>query len=345
MKTRILPVSDAAIREACRILRGGDLVAFPTETVYGLGGHGLHSETVKKIFQAKGRPSTDPLILHLPSSDLESTARAGIVAEPIPASARLLTMKFWPGPLTLILRKGSHVPAEVTAKLDTVAIRFPSHPDAQRLLGEFGHPLAAPSANRFGRISPTEASAVFQELEGKIPLILDGGACSNGIESTVLSLCGPTPEILRPGSIAADQISGILNVSVSQRSSLAKPDRPTESPGMLAHHYAPKTPLYLCALPIRNFESRYQYIVYGPASGSVIANVQILAPDQQPSTAAQNLYKTLRNADRAGSSAILIDPIPDSSWAPALRDRLMRASAGTARWDEGNWSLLPRISG
>ncbi|NBS78271.1 L-threonylcarbamoyladenylate synthase [bacterium] len=323
MKTRILPVSDAAIREACRILRGGDLVAFPTETVYGLGGHGLHSETVKKIFQAKGRPSTDPLILHLPSSDLESTARAGIVAEPIPASARLLTMKFWPGPLTLILRKGSHVPAEVTAKLDTVAIR----------------------ANRFGRISPTEASAVLQELEGKIPLILDGGACSNGIESTVLSLCGPTPEILRPGSIAADQISGILNVSVSQRSSLAKPDRPTESPGMLAHHYAPKTPLYLCALPIRNFESRYQYIVYGPASGSVIANVQILAPDQQPSTAAQNLYKTLRNADRAGSSAILIDPIPDSSWAPALRDRLMRASAGTARWDEGNWSLLPRISG
>ena len=342
MKTRVLPVSDAALREACQILRGGDLVAFPTETVYGLGGLGLHSEAVQKIFHAKGRPSTDPLILHLPSPDLGFAARGGIVAEPIPEPASLLTKKFWPGPLTLILRKGHHVPLEVTSGLDTVAVRFPSHPDAQRLLGEIGQPLAAPSANRFGRISPTEASAVLQELEGKIPLILDGGSCSNGIESTVLSLSESNPVILRPGSISVDQISETLKVPVATRSSSTSPDRSTASPGMLAHHYAPQTPLYLCTSPIQNFDSLYQYIVYSNAPNPKNPRVQILAADRQPSSAAQNLYKTLRQADVAGDSAILIDPIPDSPWAPALKDRLTRASAGTAEWREGKWSLLPR---
>jgi len=345
MKTRVLRMSDAALREACQILQGGDLVAFPTETVYGLGGLGLHSETVQKIFHAKSRPSTDPLILHLPSSDLGFVARGGIVAEPIPPFARLLAQKFWPGPLTLILRKGHHVPVEVTSGLDTVAVRFPSHPDAQRLLTEIGQPLAAPSANRFGRISPTDASAVLQELDGKIPLILDGGSCSNGIESTVLSLTGANPLILRPGSISADRISETLKVPVATRSSSNTPDRSAASPGMLAHHYAPQTPLYLCTSPIQNFESPYQYILYSPQQKPTSSRIQILAPDLQPSTAAQNLYRVLRQADAAGDSAILIDPIPDSPWTPALKDRLTRASAGTAEWREGKWSLLPRITG
>ena len=345
MKTRVLPVSDAALREACHILRGGDLVAFPTETVYGLGGLGLQSETVQKIFKAKGRPFTDPLILHLPSPDLGFAARGGIVAEPIPPFATLLAEKLWPGPLTLILRKGHHVPLEVTSGLDTVALRFPSHPDAQRLLAEIGQPLAAPSANRFGRISPTEASAVLQELDGKIPLILDGGSCSNGIESTVLSLTEPNPVILRPGSISEDRISETLNVPVATRSSSSSPDRSTASPGMLAHHYAPQTPLYLSTSSIQNFEFPYQYIVYSKPPNSMNSRIQILAPDRQPSTAAKNLYRILRQADAAGDSLILIDPIPDSPWTPALQDRLIRASAGTAKWSEGKWSLLPRITG
>ena len=345
MKTRVLPMSDAALREACQILQGGDLVAFPTETVYGLGGLGLHSQSVQKIFQAKGRPSTDPLILHLPSPDLGFAARGGIVAEPIPPSATLLAQKFWPGPLTLILRKGHHVPVEVTSGLDTVALRFPSHPDAQRLLTEIGQPLAAPSANLFGRISPTDASAVLQELDGKIPLILDGGSCSNGIESTVLSLTEANPMILRPGSISADRISETLKVPVGTRSSSNSSDHSSTSPGMLIHHYAPQTPLYLCNTPIENFESPYQYILYSGPQKPMSSRIQILASDRQPSTAAQNLYRVLRQADTAGDSAILIDPIPDSPWTPALKDRLTRASAGTAEWSEGKWSLLPRITG
>jgi L-threonylcarbamoyladenylate synthase len=184
----------------------------------------------------------------------------------------------------------------------------------------------------------------LQELDGKIPLILDGGSCSNGIESTVLSLSESNPVILRPGSISVERISEILKVPVATRPSSISPDRSTPSPGMLAHHYAPQTPLYLCTSPIQNFDSLYQYIVYSNAPNPKDPRVQILSPDRQPSTAAQNLYKTLRQADAAGDSTILIDPIPDSPWAPALRDRLTRASAGTAEWHGGKWSLLPRIT-
>jgi L-threonylcarbamoyladenylate synthase len=205
--------------------------------------------------------------------------------------------------------------------------------------------LAAPSANLFGRISPTDASAVLQELDGKIPLILDGGSCSNGIESTVLSLTEANPMILRPGSISADRISETLKVPVGTRSSSNSSDHSSTSPGMLIHHYAPQTPLYLCNTPIENFESPYQYILYSGPQKPMSSRIQILASDRQPSTAAQNLYRVLRQADTAGDSAILIDPIPDSPWTPALKDRLTRASAGTAEWSEGKWSLLPRIAG
>ena len=169
MKTRIVPISASSLREACQILQGGDLVAFPTETVYGLGALGLRSDAVQKIFHAKGRPSTDPLILHLPSPDLNKAVTHNWMAAPIPPFANELAKKFWPGPLTLVVPKGAKVPLEVTAGLGTVALRVPAHPVAEKLLQELGEPLAAPSANRFGRISPTDASAVLQELDGKIP--------------------------------------------------------------------------------------------------------------------------------------------------------------------------------
>ena len=342
MKTRTLPISDSSLREACQILRGGDVVAFPTETVYGLGALGLYSDAVQKIFYAKGRPSSDPLILHLPSTELNRAVAHHWIADPLPSFATELAKKFWPGPLTMVVPKGDRVPLEVTAGMDTVALRVSAHPAAQKLLEELGEPLAAPSANRFGRISPTDASAVLQELDGKIPLILDGGPCPHGIESTVLSLLSDPPTILRPGSITAEMISQIIHTEVLLRSQPRDSKRALLSPGMLENHYAPQTPLYLCTAPIKSFASPYQFILYQNCPTSPEAQVHLLCPDGKHSTAAQNLYRVLREADQAASSAILIDPVPDSPWALALRDRLHRASAGTATWKNGQWNFLPR---
>ena len=342
VKTRIVPLSASSLREACQILQGGDLVAFPTETVYGLGALGLRSDAVQKIFHAKGRPSTDPLILHLPSPDLNQAVTHHWMAAPIPPFANELAKKFWPGPLTLVVSKGAKVPLEVTAGLGTVALRVPAHPVAEKLLQELGEPLAAPSANRFGRISPTDASAVLQELDGKIPLILDGGPCPHGIESIVLSLLSDPPTILRPGSITAEMISQITHTEVLLRSQPRDSKSALPSPGMLENHYAPQTPLYLCTAPIESFSSSCQFILYHRRAASPQAQTHLLCPDGNPSTAAQNLYRILREADQVGSQAIFIDPIPDSPWAPALRDRLHRASAGTANWANGQWNLRPR---
>ena len=342
MRTRVLPISEASIDEACKVLLAGDLVAFPTETVYGLGGLGLNPDSVSKIFATKDRPTTDPLILHVSSADLAALADDEIIAKPIPALAVALVSQFWPGPLTLTLPKGPRVPLGVTAGLPTVAIRYPAHPAAQLLLQKLGQPIAAPSANRFGRISPTDASAVLQELEGKIPLILDGGPCTQGIESTVLSLSGSNPTILRSGAITAEMISSITEKQTLRDARNLQQSAPSPSPGMLQSHYAPQTPLYLAPTPIEHFDPPYQYILYENRNSKLPPGAYLLAPDQNPSTAAQNLYRLLRQADSIGSPAILIDPIPDSNWAPAIRDRLQRASSGTALWQNGGWKLLPR---
>ena len=344
MRTRILPVSKSSIQEACQILLAGELVAFPTETVYGLGGLGLSSTAVLKIFEAKGRPSTDPLILHLSSSDLAQAVSEGILASPIPELALSIAQRFWPGPLTLILPKGPRVPSEVTSGLETVAVRCPSDPSASLLLKHLDQPLAAPSANRFGRISPTDASAVLAELGGKIPLILDGGSCTTGIESTVLSLSESKPIILRPGSIDSQTLSSFLQMDVPIRSSFRDAQSPSPAPGMLDHHYSPMTPLYLCSSPIKMFSGAFEFITYADHSIPQKPNIHVLTNDQQGSTAAKNLYRTLRNADQRASSAILIDPIPNSPWAAALSDRLHRASTGTAVWIDGQWQLMPRVT-
>jgi L-threonylcarbamoyladenylate synthase len=342
MKTRVLPISSASIQEACHILRQGDLVAFPTETVYGLGALGLLSASVQKIFEAKGRPSTDPLILHLASTNLAQAQANGVITDPIPKNSQLLAEAFWPGPLTLILPRGPKVPLEVTAGLETVAIRCPSHLGAQQLLTAIGSPLAAPSANRFGRISPTDASAVLQELDGKIPLILDGGPCLNGIESTVVSFSKTKPTILRPGVITVQAISQLLGMECEILCRTQLQDTPASSPGMLASHYAPLSPLYSCLQPIKTFLPKFQHILFHSPQGSKPDHAHILSPNQRPEEAAQNLYRLLRIADAQSPQAILIDPIPPSDLAPALQDRILRASTGSAIWREGSWIFQAR---
>ena len=339
MKTRVLPISPDSIREACQILQGGDLVAFPTETVYGLGGLGLVSESVQKIYSAKGRPMSDPLILHLPFTDLNQARALGVIQSPTPPGAELLANAFWPGPLTLILPRGPSVPHEVTAGLATVAIRCPSHAGAQQLLTTLGAPLAAPSANRFGRISPTEASAVLQELNGKIPLILDGGPCHHGIESTVVAFPKGHPAILRPGVLTAESISQILGQECEVASRTLPANFPANSPGLLASHYAPVCPLYLCDQPIQHFVTGYQHILFHPPKVSPPSSAHILSPDHRPEQAAQNLYRILRAADAQTPKAILIEPIPPSTLATALHDRIFRASTGHAFWRNHSWEL------
>ena len=342
MKTVILQSEPTSLRQAADLLLSGEVVAIPTETVYGLAAAGLNADAVKKIFIAKGRPSTDPLILHLPSPDLHQSIRSGILGENTPPEAFDLASVFWPGPFTLVLPRGPKVPPEVTAGLDTVAVRYPAHPVAQQLLASVGCPLAAPSANRFGRISPTDAQAVLHELEGEIPLILDGGECSTGVESTVLSLLPPEPTILRPGKITSEEIARILGRTPRRKTLGSTYNQSMPSPGMLESHYAPLTPLYLTQEPLAHRQSDLLFIHYHPPQGGLSLNQFVLSPDGESETAAKNLYRILRQADDARGRAILIEPIPDSNLALALRDRLQRASVGSAKWNGKTWELQRR---
>lgn len=342
METRILPADDTGTALAAEQLREGVLVAFPTETVYGLGGRADRLESIRGIFSAKGRPSTDPLILHLPKPDLAQAVEEGWVAEPLPKSATALTQAFWPGPLTLILRRGPKVHPEMTAGRDTVAVRCPAHPVARKLLQAVQAPLAAPSANRFGRISPTDAEAVREELDGLIPWILDGGPCSLGLESTVVDLVGPKPEVLRPGGVTLEQLAKALGQPPVIRRTVAPQEKAQTSPGQLASHYAPGTSLYLCDGPIRNFTPGFFHILFRNSPMNLPASVLALGTDGKPESAARELYRALRMADRSASKSILVEPVPDGPWAEAIRDRLHRASSGTASWDGQNWKLIPR---
>src|SRR5260221_7854552 len=236
-QTRVLDATSAGIAAAAAILRAGGLVAFPTETVYGLGAHGLDPQAVQGIFEAKQRPADDPLILHLGHADLvDEVALAGPLA-------RKLAERFWPGPLTLVLPKRPAVPAEVSAGLDTVAVRVPAHPLARALLVEAGLPVAAPSANLFGRPSPTLAEHVLHDLRDRIDAILDGGRATLGVESTIVDVSNGRPRLLRPGGVPLEDIEAVLGLR------LLPPPRPQEgsqvSPGLMSVHYAPRTPLVL----------------------------------------------------------------------------------------------------
>lgn len=341
---RIEPSTPAAIAEAAALLRAGDIVGMPTETVYGLAADALDPEAVKKIFAAKGRPADHPLIVHLPSAEhLPQWAAA------IPKDALALARAFWPGPLTLILKRTADVPDEVTGGQDTVGVRVPSHAVALALLRAFDGGLAAPSANRFGRISPTTAAHVQEELGERVAMILDGGACEVGIESTILDFSRDVPEILRPGAIGPEDIARVIGRRPRVRGEVEKApagDAASASPvprvsGALAAHYAPRTPLRLVEPALLADEAAAL-----AGEGSRVAVLAHSSPDPQdprltwrslpaePAAYAQGLYAQLRALDAVGADFILIEALPGGPGWRAVADRLGRAAVGSGGAEE-----------
>ena len=238
MLTKVEPCTEAALRQAAEWIRAGEVVGFPTETVYGLGADALNPQAVRKIFAAKGRPADNPLIVHI----AELSQIRPLISGEISDRAAALAHAFWPGPLTMIFPKSDRIPQEVSAGLDTVGIRFPANEDARRLIQACGCPIAAPSANRSGRPSPTTAAHVLEDMDGRIPMILDGGPCQVGLESTVLDVTGEIPRVLRPGGVTPEmiaQVAGSCRVDESVMRPLKEGEKP-RSPGMKYRHYAPK---------------------------------------------------------------------------------------------------------
>jgi L-threonylcarbamoyladenylate synthase len=322
------------IERAIQILRRGGLVAFPTETVYGLGADATHSAAVGRIFAVKGRPATNPLIVHVANA-----AVARRYAAHWPAAARKLAAAFWPGPLTLVLPKTRRIVAEATAGLSTVALRCPDHPMALELLRRFDGPVAAPSANRSTRISPTTAKHVRKELGEKVDLILDGGPCRVGIESTVLDLTQGRPVILRPGQVSRKSIEAIVGpVELFQGS--ADGQRAASSPGQQAVHYAPKTTAFrfepaearAIARRRRRGDGRRVFVANSAASIAILRKAlrddTIIEMPRTPAAYGRRFYAALHEADDANAAAIWIELPPDSPPWHAVRDRIVRATRG-----------------
>jgi L-threonylcarbamoyladenylate synthase len=313
----VLPVNDASLAFACALLREGKLVAFPTETVYGLGGDATNGRAVAAIYEAKKRPSFNPLIIHV----AETRALDALIEWN--DIARTLAAALWPGPMTLILPRKKDAPISLLASagLETLAVRIPSNPDAQRLLREVGLPIAAPSANASGKLSPTTPEHVAESLGDNVDLILAGGRSQIGVESTVVDLTSAEPVILRPGGITAEQLEAILG----RRVALFGADSPEapHSPGMLTRHYAPRLPLRLNAQSASDNEA---FLAFGPdvAGGAAQLN---LSPQGDLSEAASNLFAMLRALDNPAYSRIAVAPIPSAGLGLAINDRLRRAAA------------------
>ena len=327
MHTELCQADDASIRRAAALLRAGELVAFPTETVYGLGADALNGAAAARIFAAKGRPADNPLIAHIAGE----SGLAGLIAGEPCACARALMRAFWPGPMTLIFPKSPRVPREVTAGLDTVAVRMPSHPVARALIRAAQTPIAAPSANRSGRPSPTTAAHVLEDMEGRIPLILDGGPCEVGLESTVVDVTGARPRILRPGGVTLEMLEGVVgDVDVDegvlhqlQAGSQAR------SPGMKYKHYAPKGEVTIVTGPRAAQEIAR---LYDAADG----RAAILAFSQADygarrvyrlKNAPGELFAALRQLDEDGMETIYAEDVPTTGVGLAVMNRLMRAAA------------------
>jgi L-threonylcarbamoyladenylate synthase len=312
---KILPISDGAIEVAAGAIRRGELVAFPTETVYGLGADAGNDRAVARIFEAKGRPRFNPLIVHFPGrAAIEPFALFGETAEN-------LASRFWPGALTLVLprRPGCRLSLLVSAGLDTVAVRVPAHDDARRLLRAAGDPVAAPSANRSGRLSPTTAQHVAEDLGDRVAVILDGGRCKIGLESTVLDVTGRTPMILRQGGLPQEEIEAALGTAVSMAGT---EDGAPRSPGMLAIHYAPSLPVRPGVMNARPGEA---LIGFGPGCPGAARNLSAAGDLVE---AAANLFAYLHELDRPEYTGIAVAPIPDEGLGRAINDRLKRAAAG-----------------
>jgi L-threonylcarbamoyladenylate synthase len=317
----------AEIERAVATLRRGGLVAFPTETVYGLGADASNVAALERIFEAKERPRDHPLIVHVADGvQLANWARD------IPQSAHTLALRYWPGPLTLILKRAGHVSDAVTGGQDTVAVRVPAHPVAQALLRAFGGGVAAPSANRHGRVSATTAEHVRREFGDALECVLDGGACEVGIESTIVDLSGAAPVLLRPGAITAEQIGAAL------RGEVGLPDRASpRAPGMLARHYAPQTALQLMEADLllelaRSLTRQGKRVAVLARSTlqPLMPGLTWLAAPRDPSIYAHDLYGNLRQLDDLGCDAILVEELPVTPEWIAVRDRLTRAAAGSA---------------
>lgn len=309
------PTLNSLVTRAKEIILAGGVVGLPTETVYGLAANAFDPLAVAMIFEIKGRPRFDPLIVHVPDiSSLDS-----LVTE-VSQTTQRLAGAFWPGPLTLVLPKRETIPDIVTAGLSSVAIRVPDHPIAHQLLGSVQVPLAAPSANRFGSVSPTTAEHVRQEFGDAVPLVLDGGPCRSGVESTVLSLV-EEPTLLRPGAVAIEDIEAVIG-PVHR---LNKNKTRILSPGMSSRHYAPRTRLYFGgSRPI----GRVGLLTLGPRSDvSEYAAVEVLSSSGNTVEAAANLFAAIRRLDAMKLDAIHAEPVPDQGLGLAINDRLRRASA------------------
>ena len=316
----IVKATEDQIKRAAQELRAGRLVAFPTETVYGLGADATNGQAVARIFEAKGRPRFNPLIVHLPD---------GVAAERIASfteKANRLAEAFWPGPLTLVLsrRPKSGISDLVTAGLDTIAIRVPRHPIAHALLAAAGVPVAAPSANVSGHVSPTTAQHVAEDLGGKVSVILDGGPTDHGLESTVVDVTSDRVVMLRPGAVTREQIEAVLGEPALRMDELGvSKDRP-RSPGQLASHYAPRAKVRLNATDLRPGEV---LLAFGPPLPGSNGRCENLSPTSDLVEAAANLFAALRRLDATGAETIAVMPIPETGLGEAINDRLRRAAA------------------
>jgi L-threonylcarbamoyladenylate synthase len=312
----IVAATERAIERAAVALRGGALVAFPTETVYGLGADATNARAVAAIFEAKGRPRFNPLIVHV------ATVKAAAALGHLTDAGRRLADAFWPGPLTLVLAKrpGCPVADLATAGLDTVAVRVPAHPVAQALLRAADLPIAAPSANRSGHVSPTMAAHVEADLGERVAIILDGGPTPVGLESTVVDVTGKVPIVLRLGGVTREAIARVLGQPVEIAGGAAATPA---SPGMLARHYAPATKLRLDILDVRPGEALLAFGPNVPTTGGPAIN---LSPSGDLAEAAANLFAALRTLDASGAEAIAVMPMPDKGLGEAINDRLRRAA-------------------
>jgi L-threonylcarbamoyladenylate synthase len=335
MKTEVLSTHtpalfSAAVKRAAELLRAGEAVALPTETVYGLAANALDAQAVAKIFQIKGRPANNPIIVHVAGNEM-----AKFCAENFPPLAEKLSKSFWPGPLSLVLPRAKKIPDNVTAGGETVGIRWPSHPFIQAVIRECGFPLAAPSANLSSQISPTNAEHVRAQLGGKIPLIVDGGQSQVGIESTVLDLTVSPPQILRPGMIHAESLAAVVGNIQHPTSNIQHLN--LKSPGLLKKHYSPKAKLLVLnwkddadlrfQLSTFNFQLSTCFIIAHTTipSGENFADVSVMPHDAE--AFARAIYAELHRCDEAGAEFIIVEAPPDSSEWSGIADRLRRAAA------------------
>lgn len=334
MRTLCLPADSASIAQAAQLLRAGEIVGFPTETVYGLGANALSDPAVRKIFAAKERPADNPLIVHIAAlADMEPLCH-------INDMARRLAAAFWPGPLTMILPKKDIVPTVVTAGLDSVAIRMPSHPVARALIEACELPIAAPSGNRSGRPSPTLAAHMLEDMDGRVPLILDGGACDVGVESTVVALTGDIATVLRPGGITPDMLAGVLG-QVQVADSVMRPLKEGEaapSPGMKHKHYAPRARMTLyegtAEAVAARIRSEYDALPETERALILAASEHLplygnrrtadLGPDE--ASAAHRVFALLRQADDDQITRVFSETYPESGVGLAVMNRMARAA-------------------